>query len=409
MPERIIATLASDAGPRGLYSTGAPPATPMRRPPRHFLLRNSRARLWLLRCVVVLLALGLTDAVALLVLARTSADPLYREPWSTAQWNIRARNDLLLDGPARYPYPRPEDRWVIGVFGGSVARDLVTSEAPRALATPRWNALAESRGRPLRLQSFAVSGTGYPAQYHLLRLFPGGVHEAVFLDGFNDLFIKGARCEAVTRRAERGLPPRDELLRPLRQNARAMHALAEGPWGELLWETALGRTIYGRRARQASRIMESFFQGEFPGAPPPTGRASPVSERVARWTRCVEEAHRFAAARGLRAHFFLQPNQHVRGTKPFSAQERACCVTPPPQSDELSTYGALTEAYAAMEAEVLGLRARGVSAWSLAHVYERTAETVYTDSCCHLNARGNAILGEAIAATLRGDPGPAVR
>ena len=366
--------------------------------------RWRRARLWALRLSVVALSLAVTDTVALLVLASRSPEFLYREPWSEAQTSMRARNNILLDGPARYPYPRHEDRWVVGVFGGSVAREFASTESPRTHTAAPWLELAADRGRPVHLQSFALSGTAQPTQYHLLRLFHESVHEAVFLDGFNELFIAGVPCDAVTRRMDRGGgPPRDELLRPLREAADEIHAIADAPWSELLWETAVGRTLYGHRSRAASELTERFFRGEAPGertslplTPPP------LPSRVARWSGCIEETHRFARAHGVRAHFFLQPNQHVRGTKNLSAEERACCAEPPPIAFALPTYRALTDAYAALEAEVAALRARGVSAWSLARVYERTAETVYTDRCCHVNALGNRLLGEAVAATLRG-------
>jgi len=354
----------------------------------------------MLRMMVALLGLVLADAVALQVLADSSSDPLYRESWSSARARIHGRNNVLMDGPGQYPYPRRDDRWVVGVFGGSVARDFAASEGPRAVS----EALAADRGRPLKWQSFALSGSGQPTQYHLLRLFHSSVHEAVFLDGFNDLFLPGVPCAAVTRRAERPMPSRDELFRPLRQEAATMRALVDGPWGEVVWETALGRTLYGRRARAASQLLEGFFRGELPGEQQQQEQPPPLGVRVARWTRCVEEAHRFATSRGLRAHFFLQPNQHVRGSKPFSAQERACCLVPPPLPGALPTYAALTEAYAALESAIAGLRARGVSAWSLARVYERTPETVYIDSCCHVNGRGNALMGEAMAAALAAAP-----
>lgn len=366
--------------------------------------RWRRARGWALRLAVAVLALAVTDAAALHVLASASSDPLYREPWVAAQARIRARNDILLDGPPATPNPRREDRWVVGVFGGSVARSFAASEGPQAHTAARWLGLAADRGRPVHLQSFALSGTAQPAQYHLLRLFHGSLHEAVFLDGFNELFIPGAPCDAVTRRMDRGgAPARDELLRPLREAAAGLHALADSPWSELLWETAVGRAVYGRRSREASLLTERFFRGEAPGDPGPLPvEPAPLSARVARWSGCVEASHRFALARGVRAHFFLQPNQHVRGSKALSAEERACCAVPPPIPTALPTYRVLTRAYAALEAEAAALRARGVSAWSLARVYERNGETIYTDGCCHVNARGNEIMAEAVAAALRG-------
>lgn len=43
------------------------------------------------------------------------------------------------------------------------------------------------------------------------------------------------------------------------------------------------------------------------------------------------------------------------------------------------------------------LRAEGVASYDLRRVYATTEETVYVDSCCHLNELGLRLLGEAIA------------
>ena len=46
---------------------------------------------------------------------------------------------------------------------------------------------------------------------------------------------------------------------------------------------------------------------------------------------------------------------------------------------------------------------RGVRFHDLTRIFENHPETIYRDTCCHVNQRGNELLGEAIAEAILDD------
>jgi hypothetical protein len=52
--------------------------------------------------------------------------------------------------------------------------------------------------------------------------------------------------------------------------------------------------------------------------------------------------------------------------------------------------------YPLLQAEGARLRGLGVDFHDLSGLYAGIAEPLYIDDCCHVNARGNALMGEAV-------------
>ncbi len=97
-------------------------------------------------------------------------------------------------------------------------------------------------------------------------------------------------------------------------------------------------------------------------------------------------------AHGARYFHFLQPNQYVAGSKPLSDEERAKA------HDEDSPYRPVAErGYPLLRQVGAELRAAGVWFVDLTEVFSGVGETLYIDTCCHFNAKGNALVSQAIA------------
>jgi hypothetical protein len=93
-------------------------------------------------------------------------------------------------------------------------------------------------------------------------------------------------------------------------------------------------------------------------------------------------------------YMFIQPNLHLDGAKPYSPEEEALRKN----GMDLGPW------YALLDERVAALRAQGVVVRSLAHVFRSNPETLYVDSCCHVNDRGSAIMADVISGTLLENP-----
>ena len=90
--------------------------------------------------------------------------------------------------------------------------------------------------------------------------------------------------------------------------------------------------------------------------------------------------------------FFLQPNQYFEGSKPFTDVEKKVALKQKAHTGpQLATYYPLVRK---MWRELGG---GGAEAHDLSMLFEHYSETLYSDSCCHLNERGMTLIAEQIA------------
>jgi hypothetical protein len=96
---------------------------------------------------------------------------------------------------------------------------------------------------------------------------------------------------------------------------------------------------------------------------------------------------------GKPVFFFLQPNQYLKGSKPFSEQEKRLVIDP------LRVEGT-NEMMVLLKAAARNVRHAGVPMYDLTGIFSNTVETVYKDNCCHLNELGNELMADAVVSNI---------
>lgn len=310
---------------------------------------------------------------------------------------------------------RTRDAFVVAVFGGSVAESL---GHPRQGAVPlsrRLTSRGPYQGRRVSVIDLAIAGHKQPQQLMTVAYFlvNGARFGAVInLDGFNEVVLP------LVENLPTGVPldyPRgwrsrtqglDQATRErvaeslgLGLTRRRLAALAERPplaWSftmMLLWrrsDEVVARRIAASRAEVLAGLGSPAVRRQIP-AP------DHVAEAARIWSASSLQLHRLCEANGIRYYHFLQPNLHAGG-KPLSTEEIALI-----EAGDQSYRRAATAGYPLLIAEGPRLRAAGVRFTDLTTLFERHPEQLYSDGCCHLNARGNEMLAEAIADVLIAD------
>jgi hypothetical protein len=299
----------------------------------------------------------------------------------------------------RYPYERSGDELVVGVFGGSVAMQVAAGTALAEELAPLAARLGRSR---VTVLPFAIGGWREPQQFNALVHYLADVDVVIFVDGFNEIIqlaaghlasypasfpasdIFGALAAAETSPYE----ARDRALLSLVGGwmARATR-LADGP---LLRHSIFVHEIW----RLLAARYDAFAASRRSTARPASGSWSGIDvvradadiarnrDRYFELYRAVTaHAARLARAAGKPFFHFVQPNQHLRGAKPLSEDERAHGVTP-------EWFDMVTEGYARLEEISGSLRGEGIDSTFLGWVFRDERGTVYVDRCCHLNGRG---------------------
>jgi len=339
---------------------------------------------------------------------------------------------------------RAPDRLIVAVVGGSAAH--LFAEQGLAELGARLARLPAYRGRALAPLNLAVGGYKQPQQLMAIAyLFAlgGEVDVVVNLDGFNEVTMH------PTENAAAGVPPAyprrwDQRIEGLFQGGTLRLMLQRVDLERRRSELAGTFSAFPLRASNAANAvylaLDRRLERELgatdralvaapggagaPGASasaggPPTARspasapagppgASPrggvagereMYERLAElWQRSSLQLSRLVEASGARYYHFLQPNQYVPGSKPMGADERAVAIIPDhPYRRAVETgYPLLQRAGAALVKD-------GVRFADLTGAFAARAEPLYFDSCCHVNARGNAILAELMSEVIRRD------
>ena len=316
------------------------------------------------------------------------------------------------------PRPRRADRVLIGLVGGSVASD-VKPFLERALG--RYFAAAGWPRQPVLLE-LAFGGQRQPQQVMIAAhtLLLGGEFDLIInLDGVNEVAGSGGQNPQdgifpfFSGRWHRlAKPSAEEILLAGRLAAlrrEQSRLAAAGTLAPLRRSALFGLGNRYRQERNAARISQRNHELAALKSPYSLEKHGPRSRRAAEelrpevarfWYRSSLTLAQLAATAGADYYHFLQPNQYVPDSKPFSPEERESAYAP------FGFYKPLIEqGYPLLREFNKDLTDAGVNYFDLTGIFADNRETLYIDACCHLNDRGYELLAAAMVQRLE----PALR
>jgi hypothetical protein len=303
-----------------------------------------------------------------------------------------------------------EDEFVIGILGGSVAGGF----AEYAIKTPvHFDSLREVfptfGKKTLRIVNLANGGYKQPQQFFVSAYFMDKLDLIINIDGFNDamsshllpiypLEFPNLSAQFYGRASQGGLYATlgrsvRWIYKTITRVPLAIPGLSRSNSYFLCWY-ALHEFLY--RAVKASESM--YYAAEFGAYQSESLRkASPkdfIRKRLAIWKKyTILEDDLVRKRTGKLVYFFLQPNQYLKDSKPFSEQERRVAFNP----SHVDNYH---EMMILLRAAAQDLRRSGVPMVDLTATFSRTDDTVYKDDCCHVNELGNQIMADAIVSNI---------
>ena len=307
---------------------------------------------------------------------------------------------------------------IVGITGGSVSQQFAQLGGAEALGP----LLADLPGREGRTPRFVMLGGGgvkQPQQLMGLQwLLVQGLRIDVLIniDGFNEVALHEIENELagiapIYPRNWRMRVSRLDMADVLGERAylrRRRRELA----GELLASplrfSHLRQLVWiarDRSLRYSIRALEEVLGGyeseeaqdlvsQGPRQPSSTAE-SRRALMVDLWRESSLQLDRTCRANGIEYYHFLQPNQYFEGSKPLSEEEQRVAIT-----DNLSYGTFVPAAYPMLQEAGDALAAQGVRFHDLTGAFADRPESIYVDSCCHVNRLGNQILAEAIAAAI---------
>ena len=303
-----------------------------------------------------------------------------------------------------------EQMLVVGIFGGSVAQQV------RLAFRAQLRAFLKEESIDLLpvVIELAQGGGKQPQQVHALAylLALGAEFDLVVnLDGHNDIagphynirrgvfpsfpHLWDKRVGSTT--ADKSLLGRVALLK---RDQQRLKALSEGILG---WSATVGSFVAHRFESLEAEIqhanvalLEQIGHYDVESHGPRWGwfrrhYEADVEQDVRKlavgvWYESSLLMATLSAAAGADYFHFLQPSQYIAGAKVLTGEEMAVAYLPGWQEKNYaSTYPMLAQHGAA-------LREAGVRFFDLTQTFADVAETIYIDTCCHVNQRGNELL-----------------
>lgn len=315
---------------------------------------------------------------------------------------------------------QPDDpqRVVVAILGGSVAVGWVQEQHDAIKKTV--DALWGREKYRVVVLNLAAFGYKQPQQLATLNYFlalGARIDVVINLDGFNEVALppaelipQGAFVHFPQSWVARVAPFDPELqaqvgkLAFMREQRKVRaERFSASPWRMSFLAGALWATLDGGAARQQQLLEQELAAwdatklGYAAHGPHLEGTTpeSAMAEIAALWQRASWQMHLLCQGLGIRYFHFLQPNQYDPGSKPLSEEERRLFY----QADHPYRPG-VEAGYPLLRQAGKELAQRGVAFTDLSQLFAATTETVYVDSCCHLNPQGSELLGKAIAASL---------
>ncbi len=322
------------------------------------------------------------------------------------------------------------DKYFIGIFGGSVAKQLWEKQGVEALiATLKQS--PQFRDKEIVISSGSFYSYRQPQQLlSLAYLLSIGAHfdAVILLDGFNDIFrpepenmngpisplypyawaaYTGDLSNDPVFRLKFGKVAILDDMRYRRAQSILRSPLRYSMATGLIW------SVMDRRLHAASLTAEYELQDYASG----TGtyamhgpkieydtEESYFRDRQLVWKKGSEAMWHLTQGADIAFFHFLQPNQYVPESKPIHPDEQFI-MDDLPQTGEPGIRHAVEMGFPFLQAAGNDLRREGIRFHDLTKIFADQTDALYVDPCCHFNEEGNALLGQKIGSLMLQDMG----
>ncbi|GAB4344425.1 MAG: hypothetical protein Kow0099_23790 [Candidatus Abyssubacteria bacterium] len=330
---------------------------------------------------------------------------------SVAGWGNRNNSGFItLDG-RDYPYAADSDEFVVGIFGGSVARQIyLMTDNPEIFQASLMPVLKEKGYNRVTLLNFAVSAYHEPQSLFVLLYYLRTVDMAIFIEGYNEVVFTPDREDYPVSfpwilvwgpLVGKGLSSstmetvgRLTLINEKEEKWTRLFVtpvMRQSMFCHLLWKARinhLSKVKNGLRIELKDGLMDDLSYARL--VPPGFEHRDRIEMYIEDYISYLRTAHYASLAADVPSFFVLQPNQYLEGSKTLSKKEINEYVTAAETKETVNLY------YPQLRKVYTQLAAEGLNTIDLTQVFANEKGTTYSDSCCHVNSKGRTIIREAI-------------
>lgn len=297
----------------------------------------------------------------------------------------------------------------VAILGGSVASNFALHEVEKIKnGQPNILSLIESksptffRGKKPRLINLAVDGHKQPQQYFISAYYLEKIQMAITIDGFNEVGFAPpvdfpVEFPGLSPVLFSNGPERNEKIAQISRLIEKQLAVTRYVKETFLKDIFLARKIWQLYIFTTNKKLLKLSQGKNQQQLASGYKLLSLRQRLEKqasvWKKYALLQAQLYRAQNI-AHFhFLQPNQHIKGTKILSTEEEKIL-------ESGAMFSSVNEGYHLLSLAQQQVLSQGYSVFTLTDIFKNTTETVYSDSCCHLNSLGNDLMRTRIVETI---------
>lgn len=317
-----------------------------------------------------------------------------------------------------------KDQFVIGIFGGSVARRFYMYEVVHHVLANALQPLPQFQGKEIVILKFANPAHKQPQQLLTLNYYLSIGQEldmVINIDGFNELAVSYLNDQAgvevsmpngivvapLIALANKEVAPEDlalslevlQLKKSVKKTANRLRRCRLATGYMLRWVQA--RHLLNQYVSKSERLNQIKRQeGKdslvyLKRVETPLGDPEVFERTLDVWRNSSVAMNDLLTARKIPYFEFIQPNQYYATRRQFSADESKIAFHEASPFKEPTIKG-----YPRLLARIDSVRDAGVIVFNAVNVFDETPEMVYMDSCCHYSDKGNEVFSRYIGQSL---------
>jgi hypothetical protein len=325
-----------------------------------------------------------------------------------------------------------KDQFIIGIFGGSVARRFYMYEVVHHVLAKALQPLPQFQGKEIVILKFANPAHKQPQQLLALNYYLSIGQEldmVINIDGFNELAVSylnnkagvevsmpnGIVVAPLIALANKELAPQDLALslevlqakKNLQKTANRLRRCRLATGYMLRWVQARHLlNQYVAKSEQLDRMKRQEKEDSLvylKRVAPPLGEPEVFERTLDVWRNSTVAMKDLLVARKIPYFEFIQPNQYYATKRQFSEEEKKIAFHEASPFKEPTVKG-----YPRLLARIDSVRDAGVNLFNGVNVFDETGDAVYIDTCCHYTDAGNEVfsryMGQSLVTYLSAGP-----
>jgi hypothetical protein len=317
-----------------------------------------------------------------------------------------------------------KDQFIIGIFGGSVARRFYMYEVVHHVLAKTLQPLPQFQGKEIVILKFANPAHKQPQQLLTLNYYLSIGQEldmVINIDGFNELAVSylndkagievsmpnGIIVAPLIALANKEMAPEDlelslevlQLKKNVKKTANLLRRCRFATGYMLRWAQA--RYLLKQYLAKSERLNQMKRQeGKdslvyLKRVEKPLDDPEVFERTLDVWRNSSVAMNDLLVARKIPYFEFIQPNQYYATKRQFSEEEKKVAMHEASPFKEPTVKG-----YPRLLARIDSVREAGVTLFNGVNAFDEIGDAMYIDTCCHYTDAGNEVFSRFIGQSL---------